>query len=71
MLQVVHQSMVSASHTVHMLLMLMVVVQLGVTVYSKITLNSVMVKSLLSTKEDNKLRISVPLLLKTKNVQLN
>ena len=71
MLQVVHQSMVSASHTVHMLLMLMVVVQLGVTVYSKITLNSVMVKSLLLIKEESKLRIFVPLLLKKKSAQLN
>jgi len=71
MLQVVHQSMVSASHTVHMLLMLMVKVQLGVTVYSKITLNSVMVKSVLLTKEESKLRKYVLLLLKKKNVQLN
>ena len=71
MLQVVHQSMVSVSHTVHMLLMLMVVVQLGVTVYSKITLNSVMVKLLLLIKEESKLRIFVPLLLKTKSAQLN
>ena len=71
MLQVVHQSMVSASHTVHMLLMPMVVVQLGVTVYSKIMLNSVMVKLPVLTKEDNKLRTSAQLLLKTKNVQLN
>lgn len=71
MLQAVHQSMVSASHTVHMLLMPMVAVQLGVTVYSKITLNSVMVKLPVSTKEDNKLRTSAQLLLKTKNVQLN
>lgn len=71
MLQVVHQSMVSASHTVHMLLMPMVVVQLGVTVYSKIMLNSVMVKLPVLTKEDNKLRTSAQLLLKTKNAQLN
>ena len=71
MLQVVHQSMVSASHTVHMLLMLMVAVQLGVTVYSKITLNSVMVKLPVLTKEDNKLKTSSQMLLKTKNVQLN
>ncbi len=71
MLQVVHQSMVSASHTVHMLLMLMVKVQLGVTVYSKITLNSVMVKSVLLTKEESKLKKYVLLLLKKKNVQLN
>ena len=71
MLQVVHQSMVSASHTVHMLLMPMVVVQLGVTVYSKIMLNSVMVKLPVLTKEDNKLRTFAQLLLKTKNVQLN
>jgi len=71
MLQVVHQSMVSASHTVHMLLMLMVKVQLGVTVYSKIMLNSVMVKSVLLTKEESKLRKYVLLLLKKKNVQLN
>jgi len=63
--------MVSASHTVHMLLMLMVKVQLGVTVYSKIMLNSVMVKSVLLTKEESKLRKYVLLLLKKKNVQLN
>jgi len=54
-----------------MLLMLMVKVQLGVTVYSKIMLNSVMVKSVLLTKEESKLRKSVLLLLKKKNVQLN
>lgn len=69
MLQVVHQSMVSASHTVHMLLMKMVKVQHGVTVYSKIMLNLVMVKSVLLTKEENKSRISVNLLLKNKNAQ--
>jgi hypothetical protein len=63
--------MVSASHTVHMLLMLMVKVQLGVTVYSKITLNSVMVKFVPSTKEESKLRICVLLLLNMNNAQLN
>lgn len=71
MLQVVHQFMVSASHTVHMLQMKMVKVQLGVTVYSKIMLNLVMVKSVLLIKEENKSKIFVMLLLLMKNVHKN
>lgn len=62
--------MVSASHTVHMLLIMMVKVQLGVTVYSKIMLNSVMVKFVLLPKEEGKLRILALLLCNKNNAQL-
>lgn len=49
--QVVHQFMVSASHTVHMLLINKVVVQLGQTHYLKIMLNLVLVWFVLLLKD--------------------
>lgn len=49
--QVVHQFMVSASHTAHMLLINKVVVQLGQTHYLKIMLNLVLVWFVLLLKD--------------------